>query len=82
VKHAFETLDCVRVWLKTDLRNLRSQRAIEKLGAVREGVLRNHMILPDGHIRDSVIYSIIPAEWQMVKQHLETRLSKPSRTIG
>ena len=82
MRHAFETLDCVRVWLKTDLRNLRSQRAIEKLGVVREGVLRNHMILPDGHIRDSVIYSIIPAEWPMVKQHLETRLSNPSRTIG
>lgn len=82
MKHAFETLDCVRVWLKTDLRNLRSQRAIEKLGAVREGVLRNHMILPDGHFRDSVIYSIIPAEWPAVKQHLEARLSNPSGTTG
>jgi RimJ/RimL family protein N-acetyltransferase len=73
--HAFETLGCVRVSLKTDLRNLRSQRAIEKLGAVREGVLRNHMVLPDGHVRHSVIYSIIPSEWTQVKQNLEAILS-------
>ncbi|MGZ9166859.1 MAG: GNAT family N-acetyltransferase, partial [Anaerolineales bacterium] len=48
LRHAFETLGCIRVQLKTDLRNERSQKAIERLGAVREGVLRNHMILPDG----------------------------------
>ncbi len=74
IRHAFEELGCIRVWLKTDLRNLRSQHAIEKLGAVKEGVLRNHMILPDGHIRDSVIYSLIPEEWPQVKQKLEARL--------
>jgi RimJ/RimL family protein N-acetyltransferase len=74
IRHAFEELGCIRVWLKTDLRNLRSQRAIEKLGAVKEGILRNHMILPDGHIRDSVIYSLIPEEWPQVKQKLEARL--------
>ena len=55
LRHAFEGLGMIRVQLKTDQRNLRSQRAIEKLGAVREGVLRNHMILPDGHVRNSVL---------------------------
>jgi RimJ/RimL family protein N-acetyltransferase len=74
-KHAFETLGCVRVWLKTDARNLRSQHAIERLGAVKEGLLRNHMILPDGFIRDSIVYSVIPEEWPMVKQKLEGRLA-------
>jgi RimJ/RimL family protein N-acetyltransferase len=74
LKQAFEVLGCVRVWLKTDRRNLRSQHAIENLGAVKEGVLRNHMILPDGHIRDSVIYSILPTEWPQVKLRLENRL--------
>jgi RimJ/RimL family protein N-acetyltransferase len=74
LKHAFEMLGCVRVWLKTDRRNLRSQRAIERMGAVREGVLRNHMILPDGYIRDSVMYSILPQEWPKVKLKLEARL--------
>jgi N-acetyltransferase len=61
------------VWFKTDSRNQRSQRAIERLGAVREGVLRNHMILPDGYIRDSVMYSVLPNEWPKVKTKLEAR---------
>ncbi|HSB65064.1 MAG TPA: GNAT family protein [Anaerolineales bacterium] len=74
LRHAFEVLGCVRVWFKTDSRNLRSQRAIEKLGAVKEGVLRNHMILSNGFIRDSVMYSILPQEWPEVKKALETRL--------
>jgi RimJ/RimL family protein N-acetyltransferase len=75
LKHAFEKLKCVRVWFKTDLRNLRSQRALEKLGVVKEGVLRNHMILPDGHIRDSVVYSLLPNEWLQVKMSLEAQLA-------
>ncbi len=75
LRQAFEVLGCVRVWFKTDSRNLRSQRAIEKLGAVREGVLRNHMILPNGYIRDSVMYSILPQEWPAIKQSLEKRLN-------
>lgn len=69
--HAFETLGCIRVQLKTDLRNERSQRAIERLGAVREGVLRDHMILPDGTVRSSVFYSILASEWPGVKARLE-----------
>ena len=71
LRHAFETLGCIRVQLKTDLRNGRSQRAIERIGAVREGVLRNHMILPDGHYRHSVFYSILDTEWPAVKRRLE-----------
>jgi RimJ/RimL family protein N-acetyltransferase len=75
LKHAFETLDCIRVWFKADLRNKRSLRALESLGAVKEGVLRNHMILPDGFIRDSVIYSLLPEEWVQVKARLEEKLA-------
>lgn len=74
LKHAFETMECIRVWFKTDLRNKRSQHAIERLGAVKEGVLRHHMILPDGYIRDSVVYSILLEEWPRVKQDLEAKL--------
>lgn len=71
LQHAFENLKAVRVQLKTDSRNERSQRAIERIGALKEGVLRNHMILPDGRIRDSVFYSILDAEWPAVKTRLE-----------
>jgi RimJ/RimL family protein N-acetyltransferase len=74
LKHAFETLGCIRVQLKTDLRNERSQRAIERIGAVKEGVLRNHMILPSGHYRHSVYYSILDTEWEGVKKRLEEML--------
>jgi len=73
--HAFETLGMIRVQLKTDLRNTRSQTAIERLGAVKEGVLRNHLILPDGTIRHSVMYSITDTEWPAVKTRLEGFLS-------
>jgi N-acetyltransferase len=76
LRHAFETLGCIRVQLKTDLRNERSQRAIERIGAVREGVLRNHMILPDGRIRNSVFYSILDTEWPEVKKKLEEMLTR------
>ena len=74
LRHAFEQQQALRVQLKTDLRNKRSQRAIEKLGAVREGVLRKHMIMPDGHVRDTVMYSITDNEWPAVKSRLEARL--------
>lgn len=75
LEHAFEELGMVRVQFKTDLRNLRSQRAIERLGAVREGVLRNHKILPDGYLRSSVYYSILAEEWPAVRAGLLRRLS-------
>lgn len=75
LKHAFEDLGCIRVQFKTDLRNLRSQQALERLGAVKEGILRNHRILPDGTVRHSVYYSIIAEEWPAVKARLEGFLS-------
>jgi RimJ/RimL family protein N-acetyltransferase len=74
LQHAFETLHCIRVQLKTDGRNLHSQRAIEKLGAKKEGTLRHHMIMPNGFGRDSVMYSILPDEWESVKAKLRARL--------
>jgi RimJ/RimL family protein N-acetyltransferase len=66
----------VRVQFKTDRRNLRSCKAIERLGAVREGTLRNHMILPGGQVRDSVFYSIIEEEWAEVRASLEKKLAQ------
>lgn len=74
--HAFEILKCIRVQIKTDSLNVRSQAAIERIGAVKEGVLRNHMILPDGRIRHSVFYSILDTEWGEVKKKLEAMLEK------
>nr|WP_298140957.1 GNAT family protein [uncultured Pseudomonas sp.] len=75
LRHAFETWRLVRVQLKTAASNLRSQRAIEKLGAVREGVLRNHRRLADGRLDDSVLYSITDEDWPAIKQELEARFS-------
>lgn len=76
LQHAFETLGCIRVQLKTDLRNERSQKAIERIGAKKEGILRNHMILPDGRYRHSVFYSILDTEWPEVKQKLEEMMAR------
>lgn len=78
LKHAFEELGCIRVQLKTDLRNIRSQRAIERLGAVKEGLLRKHMLVKNGLVRDTVMYSIIDTEWPLVKARLERLLERPS----
>ena len=72
--HCFETLGCERVQLKTDARNTVSQRAIERLGATREGILRRHMKLHDGFVRDTVFYSILPEEWPDIKNRLTSRL--------
>jgi RimJ/RimL family protein N-acetyltransferase len=74
--HAFETLHAIRVQLKTDSRNERSQKAIERIGAKKEGVLRNHMILPDGYFRHSVFYSVLDTEWPDVKKNLEAMMEK------
>jgi RimJ/RimL family protein N-acetyltransferase len=76
LKHAFEGLGAIRVQFKADVRNESSWRAIERIGARREGILRNHFILPDGVIRDSVYYSIIDQEWPGVKQRLEKLLER------
>ena len=74
--HAFDTLDCKVVGLRTDNFNFASQRAIEALGAKRDGVIRHHWPRRDGSVRDSVMYSIILSEWPGVKRHLELRLAR------
>ena len=75
MRHAFEALGFNRVEYKTDLRNTRSRAAILKLGAKQEGILRKHMIMADGHVRDSVYFSVIDEEWPAVKADLERRLA-------
>jgi RimJ/RimL family protein N-acetyltransferase len=76
LQYAFESLNCIRVQFKADQRNERSLRAIERIGAKREGILRNHMVLPDGRFRNSVYYSILDSEWPMVKVKLEEKLRR------
>ncbi|HEY3993517.1 MAG TPA: GNAT family protein, partial [Ktedonobacteraceae bacterium] len=76
LSHAFEELGAIRIQLKTHHLNLKSQRAIERLGASKEGVLRNHMIMPDGSYRHSVYYSIIASEWPQVKAGLEAKMRR------
>ena len=75
LQHAFETLGCKVVGLRTDNFNFASQRAIEALGAKKDGVLRHHQARRDGTARDSVMYSILATEWRDVKRHLELRLT-------
>lgn len=77
LSHAFDTLGCRVVALRTDGFNFRSQRAIEALGAKKDGVLRHHHARPDGTARDTVIYSILAAEWPDVRRHLTLRLQRP-----
>jgi RimJ/RimL family protein N-acetyltransferase len=74
IGHAFETLGANRVALKTDIRNERSQAAIARIGAVREGVLRHQYVRRDGSLRDTVMFSIVPGEWPAVKARLRARL--------
>jgi RimJ/RimL family protein N-acetyltransferase len=76
MEHAFETLGCKVVGWRTDNFNFTSQRAIEALGAKRDGVLRHHQPRRDGSVRDTVMYSLIASEWRDVKRHLEFRLAK------
>ncbi|HWT92637.1 MAG TPA: GNAT family protein, partial [Solirubrobacteraceae bacterium] len=73
--HAFDALGANRVALKTDARNTRSQEAITRLGAQREGVLRRHMVRPDGSLRDTVMFSVIREEWPAVRDRLRARLA-------
>ena len=75
LRHAFETLRCIAVDLRTHEKNLQSRTAIERLGAKLDGILRNHRILPDGSLRNTASYSIIDAEWPAVKARLEARLA-------
>lgn len=74
LRHAFETLGCIRVELKTDALNERSRAAIRRIGAREEGILRSHMITASGRIRDTVYHGLIAAEWPSVKAELETKL--------
>jgi N-acetyltransferase len=76
LSHAFDTLGCKVVGLRTDNFNFRSQRAIEGLGAKRDGIIRHHAARRDGTVRDTVIFSILLAEWRDVKRHLELRLTR------
>lgn len=74
--YAFESLGAVRVQLKTDARNERSRRAILGIGAKLEGILRKHMVCPDGHIRDTAMYSVIAEDWPIVRAMLRARLAR------
>nr|WP_174285906.1 GNAT family protein [Sphingomonas bacterium] len=74
--HAFGALRCQCVQIRTDALNLRSQAAIERLGAKRDGVLRGHQVMPDGRVRDSVVYSILDREWPAVRQNLQSLLAR------
>lgn len=78
LEHAFDQLGCAVVGLRTDNFNFRSQRAIEALGAKKDGVLRRHQARRDGTVRDSVMYSILREEWPDVRRHLELRLARNS----
>lgn len=76
LRHAFETLGCLRVELKTDSLNEKSRNAILRIGAKEEGIFRNHMVTSTGRIRHSVYYSIIDSEWPAMKARLEEKLSR------
>jgi RimJ/RimL family protein N-acetyltransferase len=77
--YAFEKIKCEVVGLRTDNFNFRSQRAIEALGAKKDGVIRHHAPRRDGSIRDTVMYSVLAAEWPSVRKHLELRLSRNAK---
>ena len=76
LRHAFDTLGCKVVGLRTDNFNFASQRAIEALGAKKDGTLRHHAVRRDGSVRDSMMYSLLASEWPDVRQHLESRLAR------
>ena len=77
LRHAFETLDCIAVEFRTHWMNHQSRAAIARLGAKQDGVLRNHLRMPDGSLRDTVVFSIIASEWPTVRAHLQFQLARP-----
>ena len=77
LRHAFETLDCIAVEFRTHFFNHQSRRAIERLGAKLDGVLRNNMRMTDGSLRDTCVYSIIAGEWPAVRANLTWQMKKP-----
>lgn len=78
--HAFDALGCAAVELRTHAFNHRSRAAIERLGAHLDGVLRRQMRMPDGHLRDTVVYSILDSEWPTVRRHLDDRLARGGKS--
>ena len=82
LSHAFDTLGCKVVGLRTDNFNFRSQRAIEALGAKKDGVIRHHQARKDGSARDTVLYSILASEWPDVRRHLELRLARHEKAAS
>ena len=76
LRHAFENFGCIRVEFKTDSLNEKSRRALQRIGAQQEGILRNHMIAHGNRLRHSVYYSIIDSEWPAVKAGLEAKLAQ------
>ncbi len=77
LRHAFENLGCIAVEFRTHFFNHQSRRGIERLGAKLDGILRSHMVMPDGTLRDTCVYSIVASEWPTVKAHLTYQLAKP-----
>ena len=77
--HAFEALSCIAVEFRTHFFNQQSRRAIERLGARQDGILRSHQVAPNGTLRDTVVYSITAAEWPTVKAHLNFQLNDKPR---
>ncbi|WP_343638804.1 GNAT family protein [Roseateles sp.] len=77
LRHAFETLGCIAVEFRTHRLNQQSRRAIERLGAQLDGILRAHLRMPDGTLRDTCVYSITAAEWPTIQTHLQWQLDKP-----
>jgi RimJ/RimL family protein N-acetyltransferase len=80
LSHAFEALACIAVEFRTHFFNHQSRRAIERLGAKLDGILRSHQLAPNGTLRDTCVYSIIASEWPTVKTHLEWRLARQARS--
>ena len=76
LRHAFENLDCIAVEFRTHFFNHASRRAIERLGAKQDGILRSHQVAPNGSLRDTVVFSIIASEWPTVRAHLNYQLGK------
>lgn len=79
LQHAFEKLDCIAVEFRTHFFNHQSRRAIERLGAKQDGILRSHQVTPNGTLRDTVVFSIIASEWPTVKAHLNYQLNEKTR---
>ncbi len=76
LKHAFENLSCIAVEFRTHAFNKQSRMGIERLGAKLDGILRNHIIMPNGTLRDTCVYSIISSEWPTIKAHLDWKISR------